>query len=236
MKRSFFLLLTCFHLAASAQSDTTELEPVEVRALRAGKSSPFSKTNLNKADIDKQNLGRDLPLLLNQTPSVVVHSDAGNGVGYTGIRIRGVDPTRINVTLNGVPFNDAESQGSFFVNLPDFASSVNSLQIQRGVGTSSNGPAAFGATINLSTQETNNNAYAEFNNSIGSFNTVKNTIKTGTGLLNDHFTADVRLSRINSDGYVDRASTNLHSYFVAAAYKNNNTGVRFNTFSGREKT
>ena len=148
-------------------------------------------------------MGQDIPFLLNQTPSVVINSDAGNGVGYTGIRIRGSDATRINVTLNGIPYNDAESQGTYFVDLPDFSSSINSIQIQRGVGTSTNGSGAFGATINMSTNEFNENAYAESNNSYGSFNTWKNTIKLGSGLINDHFTIDARLSRISSDGYVE---------------------------------
>ena len=156
------------------------------------------KPTLPEKDIEKQNLGQDLPFLLNQTPSVVVNSDAGNGVGYTGIRIRGTDATRINVTLNGIPFNDAESQGTFFVNLPDFTSSVNSIQIQRGVGTSSNGAGAFGGAINLSTNEINREAYLELNNTYGSFNTLKNTLKVGTGLLSDHFTTDVRLSSIQA--------------------------------------
>ncbi len=138
----------------------------------------------------KLNLGQDIPFLLNQTPSVVINSDAGNGVGYTGIRIRGTDATRINVTLNGIPYNDAESQGTFFVDLPDFSSSVGSIQVQRGVGTSSNGAGAFGGSINFSTNEVNKDAYAEFNNSYGSFNTWKNTIKAGSGLLGDHFTVD----------------------------------------------
>src|SRR6478609_8852383 len=147
------------------------LEPVEIKAIRAGENSPFTKTNLTKKDIEKVNLGQDLPFILNQTPSVVINSDAGNGVGYTGIRIRGTDATRINMTINGIPYNDAESQGIYFVDLPDIASSVNSIQVQRGVGTSSNGAGAFGATINLSTNEINDKAYAESNNSYGSFNT-----------------------------------------------------------------
>src|SRR5207249_8080163 len=159
---------------------------------------------ISKKEIEKQNLVQDLPFLLNQTPSVVINADAGNGVGYTGIRIRGTDATRINVTLNGIPYNDAESQGTFFVDLPDFASSVNSIQIQRGVGTSSNGGGAFGATINIGTNEFRENPYAEINNSYGSFNTWKNTVKAGTGLLNDHFTIDARLSKISSDGFIDR--------------------------------
>ena len=147
------------------------LEPVEVKAIRAGENSPFTKTNLTKKQIEKMNLGQDLPFILNQTPSVVVNSDAGNGVGYTGIRIRGSDASRINVTLNGVPFNDAESQGTFFVDLPDFTSSVGSIQVQRGVGTSSNGAGAFGASVNISTNEVNLKPYVELNDSYGSFNT-----------------------------------------------------------------
>ncbi|MFY7651649.1 MAG: TonB-dependent receptor [Chitinophagaceae bacterium] len=212
------------------------LQPLEVTALRAGDKAPFTKTNLTKEQIAKQNLGQDLPFLFNQTPSVVVNSDAGNGIGYTGMNIRGTDATRINITLNGIPYNDAESQGTFYVNIPDFASSVQSVQIQRGVGTSSNGTGAFGASVNLQTNEFNPKAYAETYNSYGSFNTWRNTIKAGTGLINNHFTVDARLSRINSDGFIDRASTALQSYYVSAAYTAAKTSVRFNLFSGNEKT
>ena len=212
------------------------LEPVEVKAIRAGENSPFTKTNLTKKQIEKLNLGQDLPFILNQTPSVVVNSDAGNGIGYTGIRIRGSDASRINVTLNGVPFNDAESQGTFFVDLPDFTSSVGSIQVQRGVGTSSNGAGAFGASINISTNEVNLKPYVEFNNSYGSFNTWKNTIKVGSGLVSDHFTVDLRLSRISSDGYIDRAGSDLNSYYFSTAYLGKRNSIRFNMFSGKEKT
>ena len=212
------------------------LEPLEVKAIRASERSPFTKTDLNKEQIAKLNQGQDVPFLLNQTPSVVVNSDAGNGVGYTGIRIRGTDGTRINVTLNGIPYNDAESQGSFFVDLPDFASSVNSIQVQRGVGTSTNGSGAFGATINMSTNEFNEKAYAEANNSYGSFNTWKNTVRVGTGLISDHFTFDARLSRISSDGYIDRATSSLQSFYFSPAYTSKKTSVRLNVFSGKERT
>ncbi len=212
------------------------LEPLEVKAIRASDRSPFTKTDITKQQLSKLNLGQDIPFLLNQTPSVVVNSDAGNGVGYTGIRIRGSDATRINVTLNGIPYNDAESQGTYFVDLPDFGSSINSIQIQRGVGTSTNGSGAFGATINMSTNEFNENAYAESNNSYGSFNTWKNTIKLGSGLINDHFTIDARLSRISSDGYVDRASSTLQSFYFSPAYTSKNTSIRLNVFSGKERT
>jgi iron complex outermembrane receptor protein len=221
----------------SAQADSiVGLEPVEVRSLRAGKTAPFTRTNLTKTQIEKNNLGQDLPFILNQTPSVVVNSDAGNGFGYTGIRIRGVDATRINVTLNGVPFNDPESGGTFFVDLPDFLSSTNSIQVQRGVGSSSNGAGAFGASINLSTNEINTKRYLELNNSFGSFNSLKNTLKFGTGLLGKHITIDGRLSRITSDGYIDRASSNLKSFYLSTAWTDAKNIFRVNAFSGKEKT
>ncbi len=212
------------------------LQPLEVKSIRAADKAPFAKNNLSKDEIAKVNLAQDIPFILNQTPSVVVNSDAGNGVGYTGIRIRGTDATRINVTLNGIPYNDAESMGTFFVNLPDFASSVNSIQVQRGVGTSTNGAAAFGATINLSTNEFNEKAYTEFNNSYGSFNTRKHTLKAGTGLMGKHFTLDARVSSIQSDGYIDRAKSDLKSFYVSGAWLNQRSSLRFNVFSGKEKT
>lgn len=212
------------------------MNPIEINAVRASDKAPFTKTTLNAKALQKLNLGQDIPFLLNQTPSVVIHSDAGNGVGYTGIRIRGTDATRINMTINGIPYNDAESQGLFFVNLPDIMSSVNSLQIQRGVGTSSNGSGAFGATMNLLTNEVREQAYTEINNSAGSFNTWKNTIKAGTGLLNNHFTFDARLSQIKSDGFIDRASSDMKSFFVSGAYLTKNASLRLNVFSGKEKT
>lgn len=212
------------------------LQPVEVKALRAGEKAPFARTNISAKDLEAQNLGQDLPFLLNQTPSVVVNSDAGNGVGYTGIRIRGSDATRINMTMNGIPYNDAESQGLFLVDLPDIASSVGSIQIQRGVGTSSNGAGAFGASLNLSTNEFHENPYGELNNSYGSFNTWKNTIKAGSGLIDNHFTIDARLSRITSDGYIDRSSSNLGSFYLSGAWLSEKSSLRFNIISGKEKT
>ncbi len=212
------------------------LQPVEIKALRAGEKAPFTKTNLSKEYIEQNNLGQDLPFILNQTPGVVINSDAGNGVGYTAIYIRGTDDSRINMTLNGIPYNDAEEQSLYFVDLPDFASSVNSIQIQRGVGTSSNGAGAFGATINFSTNEFNDKAYAEINNSFGSFNTWKNTIKVGSGLIDDHFTIDARVSQITSDGYIDRATSNLKSLYLSAAYYSKKSSIRFNVIQGKEKT
>lgn len=212
------------------------LKPVEVIAIRATDKSPFTKTNFSAEEIAKNNTGQDLPFILSQTPSVVSNSDAGNGVGYTGISIRGTDATRINMTLNGLPYNDAESQSIYFVDLPDFASSVSSIQIQRGVGTSSNGAGAFGASINFSTNEFKADPYAEFNNSFGSYNTWKNTLKAGTGLIGNHFTVDMRLSRISSNGYIDRASSDLKSAYFSAAWLGKKTSLRFNLLTGAEKT
>jgi len=244
MKKKFLLItlvISGFSTRAQDTSthrfgDTLMLNNIEVTSIRAADKAPFTKTNLSKEQIAKVNFGQDLPFVLNQTPSVVVNSDAGNGVGYTGIHIRGTDASRINVTLNGIPYNDAESQGTFFVDLPDVSSSVNSIQIQRGVGTSSNGAGAFGATINLSTNEVNKEKYLELNNSFGSFNTWKNTLKAGTGLLANHFLIDARLSRISSDGYIDRATSDLKSLYFSAAYINEKSSLRFNILSGKEKT
>lgn len=211
------------------------LSPVEVKAVRASDAAPLTKTNLSKSAISKNNMGQDIPFLLNQTPGVVVNADAGNGVGYTGIRIRGTDATRINVTLNGIPYNDAESQGTFFVDLPDIASSTGSIQVQRGVGTSSNGAGAFGGSINISTNESSLLPYANINNSYGSFNTWKNTISAGTGIQNG-FSTDFRYSHISSDGYIDRAFSKLHSWYFSEAYTGKRGSVRLNVFTGKEKT
>lgn len=236
---------TSFEGSLQSSSDWQEIRlerinlfmaPVEISAVRASDRAPFAKTNLRKAEIAQNNLGQDLPFLLNQTPSVIINSDAGNGIGYTGIRIRGSDATRINMTINGIPYNDSESQGLFFVNLPDLASSVDQIQIQRGVGTSSNGAGAFGASINFSTNEVRTDAYGEINNSVGSFNTFKHTVKAGTGLLGNHFTIDARVSKISSDGYIDRAFTDLNSVYLSGAYLSENSSLRFNLMSGKEKT
>jgi len=215
---------------------TFNAEEVTVTATRAGKKSPTAFTNLSKKELEKTNFGQDLPYMLNQTPSVVVSSDAGTGIGYTGIRIRGSDGTRVNVTVNGIPLNDAESQGSFFVNLPDLTSSVNNIQIQRGVGTSTNGAGAFGGSINIQTATRRDTGYAEINTTAGSYNTLKNTVSMGTGLLGGHFSVDGRLSRIVSDGYIDRASSNLRSFFVSGAYYDKNSTLKLNVFSGIERT
>src|SRR6185437_7703199 len=253
MRNTFTLALLFVFIQVQAQVDSTALQnvqhpeshrdsirlfpqPVEVRALRAGEKAPFTKTDISKKEIEATNVGQDLPFLLDQTPSVVINSDAGNGVGYTGIYIRGTDDSRINMTLNGIPYNDPEEQALFFVDIPDFASSVGSIQIQRGVGTSSNGAGAFGATINFSTNEFNEKPYGELNNSYGSFNTWKNTIKAGSGLIDGHFTLDLRLSRLSSDGYINRASSNLGSLYFSAAWYDKNSSLRFNILQGNEKT
>ncbi len=226
--------------AAMAQTDSsktrTELQEVVILGTKAQNNNPITFQNLNKKEIDKQNFGQDLPFLLNFTPSTVVSSDAGAGVGYTGIRIRGTDPTRTNVTINGVPINDAESHGMYWVNMPDMASSSQNIQVQRGVGTSSNGAGAFGASINLQTDALNTKSYAEVSNSYGSFNTWKHTMKAGTGLLENKWAFDARLSKLASDGFIDRASSDLKSFFVSAARYGEKSIFKINVFSGKEKT
>lgn len=209
---------------------------IVVSATRATTNSASTYKNIDKETIAKNNFGQDLPFILDNTPGVVVTSDAGAGIGYTGIRIRGSDATRVNVTLNGIPYNDSESQGTFWVNMPDFASSVDNIQIQRGVGTSTNGAGAFGGSLNIQTTSGEAEPYAELNNTFGSFNTLKNTVKVGTGLINGKFSFDGRLSRIKSDGFIDRASSNLKSYFLTGAYQGKTDLLRINVFSGSEKT
>ena len=212
------------------------LPPLEIRSIRLSEQAPFAKTNISKAQIALNNVGQDLPFLLENTPSVVVHADAGIGVGYTGIRIRGTDATRINFTLNGIPYNDAESMGTFFVNIPDFGSSVNSIQIQRGVGTSTNGAGAFGASVNLMTNEYNPTSYLSLQNTAGSFNSFKNNLVFGSGLIDNKFTIDGRVSSIRSDGFIDRANSDLKSFFLSTTYWGEKSSLRLNVFSGKEKT
>ncbi len=213
-----------------------QVQELVVTATRAGEKTPMTYVNLDKEELDENNLGQDVPYLLRWTPSAVVTSDAGAGVGYTGIRIRGTDPTRINVTINGIPLNDAESQGVFWVNMPDFISSTSSVQVQRGVGASTNGAGAFGATINLSTIEANPETFGEINASLGSFNTRKANVRFGSGLLNDRFILEGRLSRINSDGYIDRARSDLESFYLAGTYLGESSSLSVNVFSGHEET
>ncbi len=230
------LLLTYFSFAQTNFNDSVSLQPVEVTSIKATEKNPFAKTNLSKAEIKQNNIGQDLPFILNSTQSVVVNSDAGNGVGYTNIRIRGTDATRINVTLNGIPYNDAESLGTFFVDIPDIASSASSIQIQRGVGTSANGAGSFGGSINISTNELVKEKNFELNTSVGSYGLIKNTMLFNSGVFKKHFTIDARMSNIRSEGYVDRASARMKSYFVSGAYVKNKNTLRLNIFTGRQKT
>jgi iron complex outermembrane recepter protein len=211
-------------------------DEVVISATRMNAKMPSTYSDITRSELQRVNLGQDLPLLIGTSPSVVTTSDAGAGIGYTGIRIRGTDITRINVTVNGIPLNDPESHGVFWVNLPDLASSVESIQIQRGVGTSANGAAAFGASINIQTQTLRSEPYAEISSSAGSFNTLRNSIMMGTGLIDGKFTIDARLSKINSDGYVDRAFSDLKSFFVSGGYYSDKAILRVNVFSGNEKT
>lgn len=213
-----------------------QTEEVIISSTRLSANAPATSTNVSKSDIEANNLGQDLPYLLQQTPSVVTTSDAGSGIGYTGIRIRGSDASRINVTINGIPVNDAESHGVFWVNMPDLASSTNSIQIQRGVGTSTNGAAAFGATVNMETSTLNKKAYGAINNSFGSFNSRKHTVQFGSGLIDKKFAFEGRVSNIQSDGYVDRASSDLRSYFLSGAYYGKNTVIKAVVFGGKEVT
>jgi iron complex outermembrane receptor protein len=217
-------------------SSAFKTEEVVISSTRAGDKTPTTYTNLSKEDVEQANFAQDLPFIMEFTPSAVVTSDAGTGVGYTGIRIRGSDPTRTNVTINGIPINDAESHGVFWVNMPDFASSVDNIQIQRGVGTSTNGAAAFGASINVQTDRLIKDAYAEYSAAAGSFNTLRNTLKAGTGLINEKFTLDTRLSKVTSDGYVDRGAADLRSFYISGAYFGKKDILRFNAFSGQEIT
>ncbi|UNY99513.1 TonB-dependent receptor [Zhouia spongiae] len=239
----FFLSVTFANAQAEKKKDSIgekevpiALDEVLVSAVRVTSEVPVTFSNLNKKDIKKRNLGQDIPSLMNYLPSVVTTSDAGAGVGYTGIRVRGSDATRVNVTINGIPYNDAESQGTFWVNMPDFASSTENLQLQRGVGTSTNGAGAFGASLNVLTDAVSEDAYGELSNSYGSFNTRKHTVKFSTGLLNDHIEISGRLSAVASDGYIDRAESDLKSYFLQGAYVNDRTLIKALVFGGHEVT
>ncbi len=223
-------------MAQSNQTDTLALEQVEVLATRAQSNTPVAYTNLSKKQIEAVNHGLDMPFLLSTTPGVLVTSDAGAGVGYTSIRVRGTDATRINVTSNDIPMNDAESHSIFWVNTPDLASSLADIQVQRGVGTSTNGAGAFGASINMRTQRFSLVPFAELSGSFGSFNTHKETFKVGSGLLGNHWAFEARVSNIGSDGYRDRATSSLQSFYGQAGYFSNNASVRFIAFGGKEDT
>lgn len=246
MKKVLFFLFIANTALAQTDTITTQnlllIEKNEVIVtapgglLRAGSASPTTFQNLDRSTLQQNNLGQDLPILLDQTPSAVSTSDAGAGIGYTGIRIRGTDATRINVTMNGVPVNDAESQALYWVNIPDLVSSIQSIQIQRGVGTSTNGAASFGGQVNLQTQASNSRPFGEAAVSVGSFNTFRGNIRGGSGLIKNKFFVEASGSWINSDGYIDRASSNLRSWFAQAGYAHRHTQLRFVYFGGREKT
>jgi iron complex outermembrane receptor protein len=233
-----FIFYFLFSFSQEIQKDTTkttELKEIMVSSVRAKGQNPITHSNVSVKEISPRNLGQDIPVLLQYLPSVVTTTDAGNGVGYTYMRVRGSDGSRINVTLNGVPFNDSESQGTFFVNLPDFASSLESVQLQRGVGTSTNGAGAFGASLNMQTKSFQEKAYAEVSNSVGSFGTRKHTLAFGTGLHN-HFEMNARISNIVSEGFIDRASSNMFGYFFNANYITEKSQIKFLAFGGKEKT
>jgi iron complex outermembrane receptor protein len=244
--KNIFLFLTLLVLSVSANAQqnqivqdstkTEQLDEVLVKTVRVDADSPITHSNVSKEELAKRNLGQDIPVLLNYLPSVVTTSDAGAGIGYTGIRVRGVSGESTNVTINGIPYNDAESLGTFWVNLQDFSSSVESLQVQRGVGTSTNGSGAFGASINILTDAVNEEPSASISSSFGSFNTFRNNVKFSTGLLNDNIEISGRLSKIESDGFIDRASSDLKSYFLQAAYKDSNRLIKAITFGGTEVT
>ena len=241
MKKILFFLLLFLPVIVTAQEDFKKdtvnlLDEVVVKAVRVNSESPVTFSNLTKEEISKRNLGQDIPILMNYMPNVVTTSDAGAGIGYTGIRVRGSDATRVNVTINGIPYNDAESMGTYWVDLPDFSSSVENLQLQRGVGTSTNGAGAFGASINLLTDAITENAFAQINTSFGSYNTQKYNLKFSTGKLGDHFEIAGRLSKISSDGYIDRATSDLKSYFLQASYVDENTLIKALAFGGFEET
>ncbi len=215
---------------------TQTLDEVLVKSIRVDTDSPITHSNVDKEELAKTNLGQDIPVLLNYLPSVVTTSDAGAGIGYTYIRVRGSDASRVNITINGIPYNDSESQGTFWVNMPDFASSIENLQLQRGVGTSTNGSGSFGASLNILSDGISENAFSEIGIAGGSFNSQKYNVKFSTGLLNEHFEVSGRLSKITSDGYIDRASSDLKSYFLQGAFINDNTLIKALVFGGKEKT
>jgi len=234
-----FVLLSLNSFAQTITQDSTKVEALDevlIKSLRVDAKSPITHSNVSKEELEKRNLGQDIPILLNYLPSVVTTSDAGAGVGYTGIRVRGVSSQSTNITINGIPYNDSESLGTFWVNLGDISSSVESLQLQRGVGTSTNGAGAFGASINVLTDAVSKDAKGEISNSFGSFNTRKHTVKYSTRLLNNNFAISGRLSQINSDGYIDRATSDLKSYFLQGAYVDENTLIKAVIFGGQEVT
>ena len=241
MKYALLILFSCMFFGHAQQlrdslQSTIDLKEVTVSSLQATSETPMAFSNLTKEELSERNLGVDMPILIQFLPGTVSTSDAGTGIGYTGIRVRGSDATRINVSINGIPYNDAESQGTFWVNLPDFGSSVGSLQLQRGVGTSMNGAGAFGASINLTTDRISDSSYVQLANGFGSFNTRKHSVMFSTGLISDQFELSGRLSKIDSDGYIDRASADLKSYFLQGIFRHQNTQIKALAFGGFERT
>ncbi len=240
MKKYILIISTlcCQCLHAQTDSSKYQLDEFEVTTNKVGENSPVAHENISKEEIEANNHGVDLPILLDQATSIVTTSDAGAGVGYTGIRVRGTDATRVNITINGIPFNDAESHGVFWVNMPDLSSSTSDIQIQRGVGSSTTGASSFGATVNLSTLSTVNSTkpFGEISNSFGSFNTIKNTVRLGSGLIDGKWNFEGRLSNIQSDGFIDRADADLKSYYISGSYLGENTSIQALVFSGHEKT
>ena len=245
MKKYIFFILISINIYSQDIQNTqssdslakiVNLDEVTVNSVRARDNSPVPFVNISKKDLEKTNLAQDIPTLLKNTPSVITTSFPGAGIGYSSIRVRGSDPSRVNVTINGVPYNDSESMGVYWVNLPDFASSVESIQIQRGVGTSTNGSAAFGGSLNIQTNAASDIATFEINNTLGSFSTIKNSVGFSTGFINDKFELSGRLSRIKSGGYIDRSGSKLRSYFLQAVYKDSNTLLKLLNFAGHELT
>ena len=241
MKKIVLMVVTLWATGVNAVEPvdslkSVELQDVQVSSIRATKKTPMAFTNMNREQLKQVNYGKDVPYLLSLTPSVTLTSDAGNGIGYTSLRVRGTDPSRINITANGIPMNDAESAQLYWVNMGDFASSVQSMQIQRGVGTSTNGAGAFGATLNMQTENIGTQPFVGMDFSGGSYYSHKETLRFGTGLLGEHWGIQGRLSNIGSKGYLDRASTKLNSYFIQAGWFGDNTVVKFITFNGTEET
>jgi iron complex outermembrane receptor protein len=232
---NLLVLISAFAQEEQEKDTVNKLDEVLLFATRAKEKSPFAHSTINKEALEDINMGQDLPMLIDQMPSVVTTSDAGAGVGYTGIRVRGSDATRVNVTLNGIPYNDSESQGTYWVDLPDFVSSVEDIQLQRGVGTSTNGSAAFGASLSLKTLEASKKGYAKTSQAIGSFNTRKHNLSIGSG-IHKGFYAEGRMSKINSDGFVDRAYSDLFSFYTETGFKNKKTSIKAIVFGGKEKT
>ncbi|MBO7255467.1 MAG: TonB-dependent receptor plug domain-containing protein, partial [Paludibacteraceae bacterium] len=243
-KKSFVVaamqLAVCASALAQVENDSVmqnvNLDEVTVISSRFGNEHSLSKSSLLSKDFQQQNMGENLPYLLQKTPSLVVTSDDGLGVGYTYFRVRGTDQSRINMTINGIPLNDSESQSVFWVNMTDMVGSMSKMDVQRGVGTSVNGAAAFGASVNMQTELVHQDPYAEIAFNGGSYNTFRESVKVGTGLLKHGFSVDARYSKVNSNGYVEYGNSDLHSYFVSGAWYGTKTMVKLLAFGGKEKT